>query len=65
MAAPHFVGGSPHATSTRPSISPAQALYERELAFFLSDEPYLSVEKAAQRCVKLSMLLMQARVISG
>ena len=42
--------------------SAALALYERELAFYRADEPYLPVEKCAERCAKLSLLLTQAQV---
>lgn len=45
------------------SRSAALALYERELAYYRADEPYLTVEKAAQRCAKLSMLLTHAQLI--
>jgi hypothetical protein len=40
----------------------ARALYERELAYYRADEPFLTVEKCAERCAKLSLLLTRARV---
>ena len=42
--------------------SAALALYERELAYYRADAPYLTVEKAAERCLKLSFLLTQAQI---
>lgn len=44
------------------SRSATLALYERELAYYRADEPYLSVEKCAERCAKLSLLLTQAQL---
>jgi hypothetical protein len=44
----------------RLSSGTALALYEREFAWFRADEPFLTVEKAAERCAKLSLLLTQA-----
>jgi hypothetical protein len=44
------------------SASAARALYERELAYYRADEPFLTVEKCAERCAKLSLLLTRARV---
>jgi len=41
--------------------SAALALYERELAFYRADEQYLPVEKCAERCAKLSLLLTRAQ----
>ena len=46
----------------RISRSTALAVYERELAFYRADEPYLPVEKCAERCAKLSLLLTQAQI---
>jgi len=43
------------------SRSAALTRYERELAFYRADEQYLAVEKCAERCAKLSLLLMLAR----
>ena len=72
--AKHDRPGSSRIAATRPvgvevptehqrfSRSDALSVYERELAWYRADEPYLTVEKAAQRCVKLSMLLTQAHV---
>ena len=37
-------------------------LYQRELDYFRADEPFLTLEKCAERCLKLSMLLPQARM---
>jgi len=42
--------------------SAAMTLYEQELAYYRADEPFLTVEKCAQRCAKLSLLLTQAQV---
>ena len=42
------------------SRSAAMALYERELAWYRADAPFLSVEKSAQRCGRLSLLLTAA-----
>jgi hypothetical protein len=36
------------------------ALYERELAWYRADAPFLTVEKSAQRCGRLSFLLTAA-----
>lgn len=60
--APRPVGVNQPAATQRISRSAALALYERELAFYRADEQYLTVEKCAERCVKLSLLLMLARV---
>lgn len=46
-------------------VSPALALFERELAYYRADAPFLSVEKAAQRCLRLSALLAAVCVSSG
>jgi hypothetical protein len=40
--------------------SAALALYERELAYYRADAPFLTVEKCAQRCCRLSLLLTVA-----
>ncbi len=53
------VGVVPTITRRLPR-SAAIALYERELAFYRADEPYLPVEKCAQRCQQLSALLAMA-----
>ncbi len=42
------------------SRAQARALFERELAYYRADEPYLSVQKCAERCAKLSVLLTAA-----
>lgn len=52
----------PLTESRRFSPSAARALYDRELAFYIADAPFLTVEKCAERCAKLSMLLTQAQV---
>ena len=41
-------------------VSPTYARFERELAYYRADEPYLPVEKCAQRCATLSVLLTAA-----
>jgi hypothetical protein len=46
----------------RMSRSAALELYERELAFYRADAPFLTVEKCAERCLKLSMLLTLAQI---
>jgi hypothetical protein len=46
----------------RLSRSAARALYERELAYYEADKEYLPVEKSAERCLMLSILLTQARI---
>lgn len=48
-------------------ISPtvARALFERELAYYRADEPYLGVEKCAERCQRLSLLLTAATLAPG
>jgi hypothetical protein len=53
---------SPVTETRRFSRSEALALYERELAYFRADEPFLTVEKCAERCAKLSLLLTRARL---
>lgn len=60
--APRSVAGNLPTATQRISRSAALALYERELAFYRADEQYLTVEKCAERCAKLSLLLMLARV---
>jgi hypothetical protein len=40
----------------------ALALYDRELAWYRADYPFLPLEKAAERCLKLSILLTQAQI---
>ena len=56
---------APHPAGTavqRMPRSAALALYERELAYYRADATYLTVEKAAERCLKLSFLLTQAQI---
>lgn len=60
---------APGATQTAPDgpslptatqrFSPAlaQAIYERELAYYRADAPFLPIEKCAERCRRLSLLL--------
>lgn len=43
----------------------AFALLERELAYYHSDAPFLSVEKAAERCQRLSELLTAVAVLQS
>lgn len=49
----------------RPLQSAALALFERELADYRADAPYLSVEKCARRCERLSALLAAATLVSA
>lgn len=62
--APRSVHARVAATTQRISRAAALALYERELAYYRADAPYLSVEKCAQRCVQLSLLLTAAERLS-
>ena len=56
-------GESASSARSRPlPRSAALAIYERELAYYRADEPFLPLEKAAERCVKLSILLTQAQI---
>lgn len=57
-------GPSPFTETRRFSRTAARALYDRELAFYLADAPFLSVEKCAERCAKLSLLLTQVELTS-
>lgn len=41
---------------------PLFARYEQELAYYQADAPFLTVDKCAERCVMLSLLLTQARL---
>ncbi|MBX3027075.1 hypothetical protein KF840_19400 [bacterium] len=43
----------------------AIALFERELAFYRADAPYLSVEKCAERCERLSAILAAVAILQG
>jgi hypothetical protein len=62
IAAGRSIGPLPFTETQRFSRSAARALYDRELAFYLADAPFLTVEKCAERCAKLSLLLTQAHV---
>jgi hypothetical protein len=62
IEAPRSVGVNRPTPTRRISRSMALALYERELAYYRADEQYLTVEKCAERCAKLSLLLTQAQV---
>ena len=42
------------------SPSPAYARFVQELAYYRADAPYLTVEKCAERCRLLSLLLTAA-----
>ncbi len=42
------------------SRSPAYTLFTQELAYYHADAPYLTVEKCAERCRFLSLLLTAA-----
>ena len=55
------VGVLPTVTRRLPR-SAALALYERELAYYRADEQFLTVEKCAERCAKLSVLLTQVQL---
>ena len=52
----------PFTRTQRISRSAALALYERELAYYRADAPYLTVAKAAERCMKPSFLLTEAQI---
>ena len=41
------------------------AVFERELAYYRADAPFLPLEKCAQRCERLSALLAAATLIGG
>jgi hypothetical protein len=48
-------------TENRPlSASPAYDRFAQELAYYRADAPYLTVEKCAERCWLLSLLLTAA-----
>jgi hypothetical protein len=44
------VKGSPFTGNRRLSASPAYARFPQELAYYRADEPYLTVDKCAERC---------------
>ena len=54
------VRGKPFTENQRFLPSAALRRFERELAYYRADEPYLPVEKRAERCWKLSALLTLA-----
>jgi hypothetical protein len=47
------------------SPAAARALFRRELDYYRADVTYLSVEKAAERCLKLSALLTAAVAVDN
>jgi hypothetical protein len=47
------------------SASPAFRQFAQELAYYRADEPYLPVDKCAERCRKLSALLTLAALGRG
>ena len=57
------IGVQVSTTTQRFPRSAVLELYERELAYYHADEPYLTVEKCAERCAKLSLLLTQAQMV--
>ncbi|MBI3782953.1 MAG: hypothetical protein HY270_06085 [Deltaproteobacteria bacterium] len=54
------VKGKPFTENRRLSASPAYARFAQELAYYRADAPYLTVEKCAERCRTLSLLLTAA-----
>jgi hypothetical protein len=54
-------------STVNPSLpsSPAYARFAQELAYYRADAPYLTVEKAAERCRTLSALLTLAALGRG
>jgi hypothetical protein len=65
IAATRSADGFPFTETRRFFRSAALELYERELAFFEADREFLTAEKAAERCLKLSLLLTQAHMESS
>ena len=47
------------------SASPAYARFLQALAYYRADAPYLTVDKCAERCQQLSLLLTAAALASG
>ncbi|MFI5399161.1 MAG: hypothetical protein ACHQ9S_26825 [Candidatus Binatia bacterium] len=47
------------------SPAAARALFQRELEYYRADMAYLPVQKAAERCLKLSVLLTVAVAVDG
>lgn len=47
------------------SPTAARALFQRELEYYRADMAYLPVQKAAERCVKLSLLLTAAVAVDN
>jgi len=54
------VKGLPFTENQRIPSSPAYARFAQELAYYRADEPYLTVDKCAERCRTLSLLLTAA-----
>jgi hypothetical protein len=55
------VKGLPFTENRHSSRSAALTRFAQELAYYRADEPFLTVEKCAQRCRTLSLLLTIAR----
>jgi len=47
------------------SPAAARALFQRELEYYRADMAYLPVQKAAERCLKLSVLLTVAVAVDN
>ena len=54
------VKGKPFTETQAFSTSPVYARFLQELAYYRADAPYLTVEKCAERCRILSLLLTLA-----
>jgi hypothetical protein len=54
------VKGLPFTGNRRFSPSAARRRFDQELAYYRADAPYLTVEKCAERCRILSLLLTAA-----
>lgn len=54
------VKGLPFTKDQAFSTSTVYARFLQELAYYRADEPYLTVDKCAARCLKLSVLLTAA-----
>jgi hypothetical protein len=54
------VKGLPFTENRAFGPSPALARFTQELAYYRADAPYLTLEKCAERCAKLSALLTMA-----
>ena len=54
------VKGLTFTENRRLAASPAYRRFAQELAYYRADEPYLTVDKCAERCRTLSLLLTAA-----